>query len=761
MTYRNLTRRLFASYTALAVWGGARAFASDENTDTATGETADHLRLLPGTHENIFVVAPTDEGTDDGPNIQSILDDMSVPANIMLPPAPFMARSEAAPSYFFANTRRGTYPSIKLNKSHVIFDGFGARLRAKGRTEPSVDDIQPVIATAKNLAVGTLVDVGFLGIAFDTNNDGDEVNSNQRAPYLMGIDGLKFLSTICLSTGARRGSGPYLHNNRNIQIIGHRHQKVTSGGNRRYNENMVEVGGLYCNYSEAIDLDGINWQVVLDAMIFESINRISQALDANSVVNGVFANMAVKLTGQFINVNHKNTTPPNFVQYVVAAWAAATAYTTGEKATNDSGKEYIAAAAGISASAGGPTGKGSGIVDGTVVWDYVQQNPSTATPSQRVIVSNIVGEQIGSTTNPVIAIGVQWNGSPHPGTRCEHDITLNNFMFEDTSYIHVNEASNLTLDSFYLGDVIVPATAAAIHMTSAVAGDDQLAWSDLDAVVKYGTVRTSGRGILRANSPRRVVIDHLRGSNLQTLAGGEADLHFTALHTRGAYIEIDGIDIPGNITINGDSTAIKAWSVSTAYVRNKIVSNGGRYYRCTTSGISAETSGPATTAATITDGTCVWEWMPEPYRVFWGRHNQMRGALTLQGDVHKYIHGENIQCLLPDIAATGTITRVLYLARRRCYIARAMSSIAANVAADAVNFRNVSFKSQRPGGSTTISSITTIAGWRAFTQLDGGFSVSEPGAALEIGDVLYMDSTAAGTGAALTGMCISLEVLEY
>lgn len=131
----------------------------------------------------------------------------------------------------------------------------------------------------------------------------------------------------------------------------------------------------------------------------------------------------------------------------------------------------------------------------------------------------------------------------------------------------------------------------------------------------------------------------------------------------------------------------------------------------------------------------------------------MRGALTLQGDVHKYIHGENIQCLLPDVTATGTITRLLYLAKRRCYIAHLMSSVAANIAPDTVNFRTVSFKSQRPVGSTTISSISTASGWRAFAQVDGGFTVSEPGAALEIGDVLYMESTAAGTGAALAGMC--------
>lgn len=696
-------------------------------------------------------------GADLGPEIQTLLDDINAPAKIIFAPADYMARARDISSYFFANTRRGTYASIELNKSHIIFDGFAATLRAKGRASPDANDIQPVIATPKNLDIGTLVDIGFLGLAFDTNNDDDQINSNQRAPYLMGVDGLKFLSTICHSSGERRGSGPYLHNNHNVQIIGHRHQKVTSGGNRRYNRNLVEVGGIYSDYSEAIDLDGINWQVVHDAMVFESVNRKSQALDANSVVNGVFANMAVKLTGQFININHKNTTPPTFAQYVVPAWAANTRYEAGEKSTNDSGREYIATTGGISAEAGGPSGTGDAIMDGTVAWRYAQQNPSTVTPSQRVVVGNIVGEQIGSATNPVIAIGTQWN-SPHPGTRCEHDIIFNNFMFEDTSYFAVNEASNLTLDNFYMGKVIVPPTAAALYMFSATSNDDQVAWSDLDVVLKYGTIRTSERGILRAHKPRRIVIDHLRGSDLQTLANGEPDVHITGLEARGAYVEIDGLDIPGNMTISGNSALIGAWTAGTAYVQNRIVRNGGKYYRCRISGISADAGGPVKTAATVSDGTCVWEWMPEPYTILWGKRNQLRGALTLAGDVPRHIHGENVHCLLPDLQKTGAATRVLHIARRRCTIARATLSVAESVAADTANFRTMRLRRQRENAATTLASVSTASGWPALTPLDCG---PAQGAALEIGDVVYFDSLAAGTGAALTGLCLSLDVLEY
>jgi hypothetical protein len=734
----------------MAAWAGIQALASDRSSHAATVDSSGTIRS--DSRHQAFA-----QETDLGSEIQSVLDEISAPAKVIFPPADYMAQARNISSYFFANTRRGTYASIELNKSHVIFDGFAATLRAKGRARPDAGDIQPVMATPKNIDVGTLVDIGFLGLAFDTNNDGDKINSNQRAPYLMGIDGLKFLSTICHSSGERRGSGPYLHNNHNVQIIGHRHQKVTSGGNRRYNENLVEVGGIYSDFSEAIDLDGINWQVVQDAMIFESINRTSQALDANSVVNGVFANMAVKLTGQFININHKYTTPPTFAQYVVPAWSASTRYAIGEKSTNDHGKEYIATADGVSANSGGPAGTGHDIADGTVVWDYVQRNPSTVTPSQRVVVSNIVGEQIGSATNPVIAVGTQW-ASPHPGTRCEHDIILSNFMFEDTSYLAVNEVSNLTLDNFYMGKVIVPDTAAALYMFSATTGDEQLAWSDLDVVLKYGTIRTSERGILRAHRPRRIVIDHLRGSNLQTLAKGEPDIDITGLEIRGAYVEIDGLDIPGDMVISGNSALISGWTARTAYVQNKIISHGGKFYRCRRSGMSANAGGPATRAATVADGTCVWEWMPEPYTVLWGKRNQLRGTLTLQGDVHKYIHGENVHCPMPDLDMTGAATRVLYIARRRCTIARATLSVAANVSADADNYRTVRFMRQRDGSATTISSVTTSSGWPAFAQLDCDFAA---GVALEIGDVVHLESTTTGMGAVLTGMCLSLDVLEH
>jgi hypothetical protein len=53
------------------------------------------------------------------------------------------------------------------------------------------------------------------------------------------------------------------------------------------------------------------------------------------------------------------------------AWQDTTVYAVEDIVENDTGKVYVCVTAGTSAGSGGPTGTGSGITDGTVVWDYV------------------------------------------------------------------------------------------------------------------------------------------------------------------------------------------------------------------------------------------------------------------------------------------------------------------------------------------------------------------------------------------------------
>lgn len=80
-------------------------------------------------------------------------------------------------------------------------------------------------------------------------------------------------------------------------------------------------------------------------------------------------------------------------------WTASHAYLTGERVTNDTNKTYRCTTAGISAAAGGPTGTGSGITDGTVIWIYVEASTSLVNwchwPNTAYLTGDLVTWDIG------------------------------------------------------------------------------------------------------------------------------------------------------------------------------------------------------------------------------------------------------------------------------------------------------------------------------------------------------------------------------
>lgn len=89
-------------------------------------------------------------------------------------------------------------------------------------------------------------------------------------------------------------------------------------------------------------------------------------LDGTAVPGALMAT-----TAQVSKTNSQATFNVTLPQY--DAWVASTPYAVGATVVNG-GNEYIVAlgGAGTSAASGGPTGVGSGIVDGTVTWNYVR-----------------------------------------------------------------------------------------------------------------------------------------------------------------------------------------------------------------------------------------------------------------------------------------------------------------------------------------------------------------------------------------------------
>ena len=69
---------------------------------------------------------------------------------------------------------------------------------------------------------------------------------------------------------------------------------------------------------------------------------------------------------------HKNqlSSPYQAIAVTTTAWVGSTAYTFGQKVVNG-GQAYYCTASGTSAASGGPTGTGTGIVDGTCAWKSI------------------------------------------------------------------------------------------------------------------------------------------------------------------------------------------------------------------------------------------------------------------------------------------------------------------------------------------------------------------------------------------------------
>jgi hypothetical protein len=104
-------------------------------------------------------------------------------------------------------------------------------------------------------------------------------------------------------------------------------------------------------------------------------------LDTNNIVHYATVNPDTGVAGVYargdIAYNAAATAgQPSYWQCTTAgrlapAWVGSTAYVVGALVLNDTNKIYECVTAGTSASSGGPTGTGSAITDGTVVWNYL------------------------------------------------------------------------------------------------------------------------------------------------------------------------------------------------------------------------------------------------------------------------------------------------------------------------------------------------------------------------------------------------------
>jgi hypothetical protein len=109
--------------------------------------------------------------------------------------------------------------------------------------------------------------------------------------------------------------------------------------------------------------------------------QVFSGLDTNDAVHYATVNPDTGLVGVYargdVAYNAAATSgQPSYWQCTTAgrlapAWVNSTAYAVGVLVLNDTNKIYECVTAGTSAGSGGPTGTGSAITDGTVVWSYL------------------------------------------------------------------------------------------------------------------------------------------------------------------------------------------------------------------------------------------------------------------------------------------------------------------------------------------------------------------------------------------------------
>ncbi|MCF6120545.1 hypothetical protein L2449_27350 [Mesorhizobium muleiense] len=726
---------------------------------TNKAELADFGRLVTrygALHDNVF---------NDG--AAGKLAEAAGAGTIVFPDGTYRMQPTDASTFTLGNQPNNVYRSIPILTNDLSFFGFGGIIRPVSRAGVIAADVQPAFSTLKNLVVGAIKNLKFLGLSFDSNNDGDAVNSNQRMAYLVGVDGLRQLMTRFFSSGARRGYGQHIQNSRNIQIIGHLLQKVTGGHNIRYCKNFILTNFIYENFSEGIDLDGWSERVVIRHGVFEGITRTVQCIDINDQIDASIGDFSVYLVGNIATINYKTTTPDTYTEYV----------------NNSPVRNFQL--------------------------------------SKRIVLSNISGSAIGDGVLPSYYVGWDWSAGNHAGAGPVSEITLENIKHDDVSFISVLECKNLVLRNITLLRALSSAGFAAVDLRSSGANADQIGWSDLDVEIDGLRVENAQRGALKISTASRVKLRGLvtRGNN--TLGGADADLNFQSMNQRAGFADIDDCDIEGGVTLGGDSTAIPAWAAGTLYKRNALVTNGGSYYRaiaeglsaavggpagtglsiaddgtaaiaawagstlyavdnmvsnggayfiCMTAGISAAAGGPAGTDHRIYDGAAVWrpisgivrwEYLLMPYAVRWGKKMRVRGAITLNGDVQKFIFSEKANARIGDVVAAGSFTWTVLPMRRPGLVLAVNYTVGTDIAADAVNYRSLLVRRMRAGVALTIGTIDTQAGLTANVQKDGGITaILTTNAALEPGDTVVITSNSAGAGKALNGLVVTVDYLE-
>ncbi len=185
----------------------------------------------------------------------------------------------------------------------------------------------------------------------------------------------------------------------------------------------------------------------------------------------------------------------------ITAWAGTTSYTLGQRRSNG-GNAYQVTTAGTSASSGGPSGTGSSISDGTVVWKWLSAVDYTT-------IDSWIAALPGSLSQPYV--GLLWNdGNISRST----PVTLSGHTTTSTNNITLQCAPGESFydNSAYLTNPLSPSSSYGVQITRTPAYGQGVICSDNFTVLRGFQLVAQASGIVLDDALRltnNVTVDRL------------------------------------------------------------------------------------------------------------------------------------------------------------------------------------------------------------------------------------------------------------
>lgn len=424
-----------------------------------------------------------------------------------------------------------------VNRTAVFFDGSGSFCTwADGRAESCFG---PLV-----LCNGPDVRKNRVGFSFTSTSVAGQLNTIQEVNGANGniLTGnvaqevrVTFNNLHRLLSSYGGANSPYLRGNLFLM-------SNASGSALR----TTSVANTVRSNAKGLDLNACGVFVAVDTSRIKQWRYIAGPTSTGTtrrLVTKAFDSAGVLLTG-------------NATSIYGTAWAPLTDYPLAAEAgdiVENGGNIYRLDTPGTSAGAGGPTGTGTNIVDGTCIWDFFGT------------------DKYIKTENASFAATANYGGSYH--------------------------ATGFTDD---LISVRPEVATMWIGMADSATGSIEL--------IGYATEETLDGSGGKTSLIAFVPLDDDGSERLATANPGTAGTHGQYSVGQTVYNAAAASLAPSGWQCTTAGWLAAAWTISTAYsIPGRIVINGGNAYKLVTAGTSAGAGGPTGTGTGIVDGTCVWD----------------------------------------------------------------------------------------------------------------------------------------------------------